>query len=379
MAHSSTAPSGTVARRCAWIVLAAALVSGPAAHAQYALPADADPAADAPVFSLATPVGPLSYFPGRGLHVGDTGLIVGGYAIVEVDDEEGEPTTVELDGVNLLVLFEPIRSLRFFGELEVGNLFVWEPEGDDVDSDATLDIERLYGSWSLRDAATLRVGKFQTPVGRWNLVPAEPFVWTATEPALLERAFDEHQTGVALLGTFYPGPAGNTLDYWLYGQVFDPLDADDDPEPAERTAGGRLAYGDALGRWSVGGSLLASERKGHWSYLAGLDAVLRLGPVELASEAVAVTGSLSDRELWSVYLQGVYDLGSLHRVLRGLYLVGRFEHYDPRGSGEDAELWDVGLTWMPKPYLNLKAGYRLSDGESEDAPEGVFASLSVLF
>jgi hypothetical protein len=214
-------------------------------------------------------------------------------------------------------------------------------------------------------------------VGRWNLVPAEPFVWTSSEPVLVERAFDEHQTGAALFGAFHRG--SHTVGYSLYGQFVDPLDPDTDSEHADRSVGGRLELGGPLEDWSVGTSLLLSELKDDWNTLGGLDAVARFGPLELTTEFAAVSNGIPERSLWGVYLQGVYDLGSVSRTLRDFYFVARFEHFDPRGASEDANLWDLGITWIPVDYLNLKAGYRLSDRQTEDVRDGLTASFSVLF
>ena len=308
-----------------------------------------------------------------GLRVGDTGLTVGGFSVVEIDDPEHAGTTVDLDSVTFLVLYQPVDSLRFFTEIEVGDLARYEDGSFHHDPQHV--IERLYVDWSRSDALNLRIGKFQTPVGRYNLVPAEPFVWSSTDPIQLDTAFDEHQTGVALFGTFYPG--GNPLRYWLYGQVIDPLDPDGDI--TDRGAGGRLEYGDTLGIWSVGASLLASERDGRWERLAGLDAELHLGPLELTSEAVFSTGSIEERDLWSVYLQGVYHLGEPLPFLHGFYLVARFEHFDRDGSHDALNVWDLGLTWYPRTWLVLKGGYRLSNRLTDDVEEGITSSLSVLF
>jgi hypothetical protein len=355
--------------------MAAVLSASAAAGAQQALPIDPDASGEPPLFSFDTPVGPLEYRAGRGLRVGDTGLTVGGFAVVEIDDEEHGDPTVELDSITFLILYEPVDALRFFAEIEIGKLADWEADGDDFDHDPEAVIERMHLDWSRSDAFNFRVGKFQTPVGRYNLVPAEPFVWTSADPVQLDRAFDEHQTGAAVFGTFYPG--GNPLRYWLYGQMVDPLDADE--EVADRSAGARLEWGGPFGDWSLGSSLLASKRKGEWQYLAGIDGLLRLGPVELTSEAVFSEGNIEDRDLWSVYLQGVWDLGAHTRFLRGLYFVARYEHFNPDGRDNEANLWDLGLTWIPKPWLNLKAGYRLSDRITDDVAEGITASFSVLF
>lgn len=377
-----TSSVDSITSRCrafaiALCVLLAAVGLAGTARAQFAAPVGAAPDAEPPVFSASSPVGELVYQSGRGFRFGDTGLTIGGFTTIEIDDEEHGNATVELDSVNFLILYEPIAPLRFFAEIEVGGLAVWEPERDDFDSDADFVVERLYGDWSHSDALNLRIGKFQTPVGRWNLVPAEPFVWTAVEPVQLDLGFDEHQTGVAAFGTFYPGD--NPLRYWIYGQVVDAFDVDSEDEPADRSGGGRLEYGSALGDWSVGGSLLAFERKGEWQYLAGLDAQLELGPLLLQSEAIFSEGGIPDRDLWSVYVQGVYDLGVHHRLLHRLHVVVRFEHFDPDGRPEDANVWDVGLYWMPRPWLNFKAGYRFSDRVTDDVIEGVTASISVLF
>ncbi len=374
LGFQSSAPRSRAAPRLGLLLaLACLLGSGSEARAQYAIP---EPTADRAVFSYDSPLGPVEYVVGRGLRVGNM-LTVGGFSTVEIDDGEDEPGTIELDGPNFIFLFEPIDALRFFAELEVDDLLSYEPGADDVDSAPELQTERLYLELSRSDALNLRLGKFQTPVGRWNLVPAEPFVWTSSEPVLVERAFDEHQTGAALFGSFYPG--SRRLGYWLYGQFVEPLDPETDEEHADRSVGGRLEYDGTLEDWSVGASYLASERKDDWSHLGGLDAVWRTGPLELTTEFVAEGGSIPDRDLWGVYLQGVYDLGSASRDLRNFYFVARYEHFDPRGSSEDANLWDLGITWLPVDYLNLKVGYRLSDRQTDDVSDGLTASISVLF
>ncbi len=338
-----------------------------------------EPAAqtDETLFSIDSPLGAIEYVAGRGLKLGRTRFTIGGFTTLEIDREEGQPGVFELDGINFLVLWEPLDFFRGFAEIELGKLFTMETNSDHVESDPEVEIERLFADLSRSDALNLRVGKFQTPVGRWNLVPAEPFVWTATEPIQVETAFDEHQTGGAFFGSVYP--SSNNLSYWLYGQFIDPLDPSDDPDPTDRSVGGRLEYTDSLGKWSVGSSFLASELDDTWSYLGGLDAFLRVGPLELQSEFVLQDGDIPDRDLWGIYVQGVADLRSVSEILRGLYLVGRYEHFDPSGSKEDANIWNVGLTWLPVRFLNIKAGYQLADKETEEVRRGLFVSVSVLF
>ena len=329
------------------------------------------PSGEGTVFSIDSAIGPIEYRSARGVRFGNTGLNVGGFSTLELAREQGEPLEVALDGINMLVLFEPIHSFRTFAELEIGDLFTYE-QGGGTDSDPNLSIERLYGELSLDDPINIRFGKFQTPIGRWNLVPAEPFVWTVTTPVVLETAFDEHQTGLMLGGTVFP--LDGALEYWLYGQVMDPLDPSTSPPPTHRSVGGRLQFTRSIEGWSVGSSFLASDRKGKWSYLGGLDAEIQAGPFELLSEFTYQSGAIRDRDILDLWVQGRLE------VVRDLSLVARFERFDGIGSkGQDAVIGDLGMAWLPVPWLNMKAGYRLSDQQTSEVRRGFFMSLSVIF
>lgn len=332
--------------------------------------ADSVEAADA-LFAIDSPLGPIEYRAARGVRFGNTGLNVGGFSTVEADRDHGEPLSVSLDSLNFLVLYEPIESFRAFAELEIGDLFEHEARGA-TDSDPRFDIERLYGEISLADPLSIRFGKFQTPVGRWNLVPAEPFVWTSSDPVILETAFDEHQTGVALIGNLFPRIG--EVEYWLYGQVLDPLDPGDTPPPSNRSVGGRLQLSRSREGWSVGSSFLASERNGSWSYLGGLDTEVRIDRLNLHAEFVYQDGKIDDRDLLGGFLQARYEL------LRGFNLVARYEFFDRLDSeSQTVHLGDLGIAWQPAPWLILKGTYRFSDRETDDVRRGLSSSISVVF
>jgi hypothetical protein len=372
--EDSRLPRRAACRRACLLLLVVSGFASVASAQQF--PAGAAVAGDEPLFSLDTPVGAIDYVAGRGLRLGDTGFTFGGFTTVEADVEEGEDGTIELDGVNLLLLWEPFDPVRIFAEIEIGGLFTYDTGTGRVESDATRQIERLYGDIDLSDALDVRFGKYQTPVGIWNLVPAEPFTWTATTPVLVETAFDEHLTGAALFGSFYPG--NESLDYWLYGQFMEPLDPPSDDPHIDSGVGGRLRYGGSLGQWALGASFLASEQQGRWNYLGGLDAFWRVGPFELQGEFDVVRGDIPDRNLWGFYAQGVYDLGRASHLLRRLYAVGRYEYFAP-SSSRKSQIGDVGLAWIPRHFLIVKAGYRFADRQSEEVQRGFFSSISVLF
>ncbi len=370
--HAPRIRSAARALACA-VLLACASAAlaqepAPAAGPQAELLAEAD---------ASYALGPLVYRPARGIRFGDSGLTIGGFATFEFDAPEGEGDEFALDGPNFLVLYEPVDRLRLFAELEIGDLFTWPP-GEAVESEATATFERLYAEYAFSDAFTVRFGKFQTPVGRWNLAPAEPFVWTPTQPVLLEVGLgEESQTGAAIFGSFYPGK--RVVSYWVYGQFVDSFDLESDENPPDRNVGARIEYGDARGAWSLGASLLASAEQGAWSTLGGLDAKLRVGErLELSSEAVVSSGDIPGRDFWGVFVEAAYPLDRLSPKLAKLYAVGRVEHFDP-SSDSAAQIGDVGLTWLPKDWLVLKASYRFSTHKLDQVSRGPLVAVSVVW
>jgi hypothetical protein len=50
-------------------------------------------------------------------------------------------------------------------------------------------------------------------------------------------------------------------------------------------------------------------------------------------------------------------------VVPGGYCVGRYEHFDRAGASA-VNLGDLGVAWIPRPYLHLKAGYRFASNEA---------------
>jgi hypothetical protein len=354
-----------------WLVSLAVILSLP----QSAAAAESESTArsrhrEEALFAFDSPIGLIEYASARGLWLGKTGLNIGGFATFEIEKERHEDGEFAIDGINFLILFEPVPCLRGFMEIEVGDLLAVNMNNGRTASNPSSNFQRLYGDLTLDDAFNVRLGKFQTPVGRWNLAPAEPFTWTATDPIIIE-AFDEHQTGAMAFGSFFPGD--NPLSYWIYAQFTDPFDPESDEEPADRSVGGRLEYGSSFGSWSLGASFLASQYQERWGYLGGLDAGWWHDRFELTSEFVYTAGDLQNPIGWDINLEGVVE------VLPSLYLVGRYEHTDPTEQPRALNLGGLGVTWLPRRYLNFKATYRWADHSAEDVFEGFKASFSVIF
>jgi hypothetical protein len=371
---TSHSQDGSRARRVGWLLLALLLA---AIHPSVLRAADA-PAVLSPegpeVFGFGSPVGRIDYRAGRGLHVGDTGLTLGGFATLEAERLEGGDSRGAIDALSFFVFYDPVAWLHFFSQIDVDGLASVESGREGVRSHPTATLERLYVDLGRHDAANLRVGKFLTPFGRWNQVLADPLLWTTSEPLIVEQVFDENVTGAMVWGNLFPG--GQALTYDLYGTFFDAIQPDEEEPPAPPNCGGRLEWTSGGGS-SIGASYFASERPhgGAWNHLGGVDGLWRPHErVELSGEALFGEGSQEDGFQWGLYAQAVVE------TLPTLYAVGRYEHYDPPASGRRrVDTFDLGLTWVPKYYLRLKVDYLFADHLDELSAPGLRASFSVLF
>ena len=66
--------------------------------------------------------------------------------------------------------------------------------------DTNLYIERLYVDYTLNENYMIRVGKFNSPIGYWNLVPINVLRDTSSHPITSDILFPEFTTGA--LATF---------------------------------------------------------------------------------------------------------------------------------------------------------------------------------
>ena len=357
-----------------FLVLLLVLLLSPAtwAASEQATSFSIGPAELEETFGADTALGRFPYQAGQGLRVGKTGLTIGGFTTAEMEYLENGERVGAIEELNFLISFNPVPFAHLFSELGVGSLAEVERGRRGVHSNPSLEVERLYLDLGARDDLRLRVGKFQTPIGRWNLTPREPHLWTTSEPLVVEEVFDDITTGAMLHGSVFP--QGGALSYSLYGTFLPPLDAESDEHPARYTAGSHREWASLKG-WTLGASYFASQRRnGEWNHLGGADLLwFPHRRVELSGELVFGEGSIEDGTMWGMYTQGVVE------TLPTLYLIGRYERFHPPGGGGDINLFDLGFAWVPVPYLRFKADYLIADHRHELAAPGLRVSFSLLF
>jgi len=328
---------------------------------------------------------PAPYSLGQGLYFPGLGLRLGGYADVHVFDLDGSRARSSLRDVSLFVTKDLGDRWQFFTELATSRTVnVTGAENDG--GEAKIDVERVYADFHATPAITLRVGKFLTPIGEWNLVHADPLTWTVSRPLATSAAFARHAAGAMAFGTV--AVRGRDLDYWLFADDSKNLgvgqDADDaftdytgDRSPRNNfrhAVGGRVLYhlaGDSL---AVGASYVAYqlEEPRHDYKLTGIDFTWTTRYVELTGEAIYRSGASPLSSERGGFVEAGIPIAS------HLYLIGRVERYHTSVPETTTLVRTEALNYRPIPGLVLKLEHRNTKG-GDIVPSGWLASISVLF
>ncbi|BBL70109.1 hypothetical protein MoryE10_07150 [Methylogaea oryzae] len=323
-------------------------------------------AADVPEFG--------GYRLGRGYRIADTDLTLGGYANLDVMAPHSGGSHAELSDLSLFITWQASEHWRLFSEVEVEDgLTIREGHGVDA-GPAAIRLERLYSDFSFNESANVRVGKFLTPIGRWNLIHADPLVWTTSRPVVTQVPFSQRSAGAMVFGDI--PLLGRNLEYQAYASVLpDPARHPDDGEFGN-AYGMHTTYGEP-GRAQIGfsyASFRSSPASSAAQNLFGVDGFWTHGRYELSGEFVYRRSSgVVQQDAWGLYAQGVAPLSER------LYAVGRYEVYKGVNASLPAQLWIGGLAYKPVTPLVFKLEYGAGTHTTAETPVGLAASVSVLF
>ena len=327
-----------------------------------------------------------SYELGQGYPIAGPSLIASGYVSVRAAHLEGEPAKLTLQDASLLLHGDASPVWHFFAEIELSNALVYTHDGLKT-SDADLDFERLYLDHNLSARTTLRLGKFLTPIGRWNQIHADPLVWTVSRPLTTAAAFARNASGAQFLGSWPVEDAA--IDFTVYlddsarldpseGQEKTFLDISLQPNPPSsfRHGGGsRLVYRNFDDSLQLGLSLARYTLKdlpGSKSLL-GADFFYGRNNLELTGETVyRHDGQHGEGDEWGAFLQLAVPLGG------GFYGIAEQEHYKAALFPRPVDSTSVGVTWRPRPPFSIKLERRESRGEERLAPDGWLCSIAIL-
>ena len=337
---------------------------------------------------LATPTigAAASYELGQGYTLPWLGLTAGGYVSVQASKLRNEQSKAALQDLSLFLHSDPTPDWHFFTEIELSNALILNSDGLTT-TDADLDFERLYVDYSLSPRQTVRLGKFLTPVGRWNQIHADPLVWTVSRPLTTAAPFARNASGIQLYGS-WPLEL-SAVDYHVFlddSALLDPtegheltyMDVNVAPNPIssfDHGGGMRVQYRTMDDTFQAGLSAARYRLKDlpRFKDMVGLDLFYTRNDFELSGESVYRRDEgVGGAKEWGGFLQVVAPIG------RDFYAIAYHERYKAQLFSDVLNTTSLGITYRPMPPLSFKLEHRDSWGQENLAPDGWLFSIAIL-
>ena len=305
---------------------------------------------------------------GEGVEVGSLPLYVGGYFSLDYTNNE-RYEQYRLDDLSLLG-YGSYEKFSYLAEVEYKELYLYRDENGTISesSDNQLQIERLYGDYAFNEHFNARIGKYNTPVGFWNLVPINVLRETTSSPLVTEIIYPEYTTGAELSYSTI-GDASFRADVML--QFTEGISETYNNYNTDEHVGLGLSYGLD--------DLVLKANAGYFNLHDGPDERLYYGVLSFNYEKEdyqflsEVGWRYSDRlhqTNYAGYLQGLYRLTPQHIA------IVRLERYADRSSVVEEGFGVFGYTYRPWYSMALKSEYSVHS----DADLNTFIlSFSVLF
>lgn len=314
------------------------------------------------------------YQPGNGWKVPGTDFRLGGYTSGGAEDDKNQSAKLGINDLSLFVWWDGEGKLKLFSELALENPLSYEQgRGLTVKHDY-LALERAYADYLFSERFNLRGGKFLTPIGRWNIIHADPLVWTTSRPLITERTFPTNATGVMAYGTLPMG--GKDVDYSVYSALGADWRPDPKLDPFTEAYGAHVTI-PASAHGELGISYANFEQKheiGERKNLVGLDYFWAHERYEISSEMVyRFSDSGSQSNEGGLFIQAVAPISERW------YAIGRYELYDPAGPLPTMNIGLLGLAMRLSPATILKVEFSHASHNQIQAPEGFFTSIAILF
>jgi hypothetical protein len=295
---------------------------------------------------------------------------IGGYSSAAFQIEPGGHANAALDQLSLILSKDINERLKLFTEVELEYPLSWQSGSSELTDDSRVDLERLYADYSFSNLLNLRVGRFLSPIGIWNLIHAAPLVWTTVRPAATRKLFPQSNNGLMLHGVtpFWNG----AVEYSAYIEVLKDQDHDPGEIPLKKTRGIRLAYDGAA---ELGLSLDEFEGDDHENSkyrMIGLDFLKEHNGWEISGEYYKRFQDGKGDDSSGGYLQVVAPL------VNRWFAVGRLENLQLPEHGTTGR-WLVGTAWRFKEGQVIKLEYDGGQKSQYDMPRGFIASYAILF
>jgi hypothetical protein len=305
---------------------------------------------------------------GRGMKLGSLPLYIGGYFSIEYEEGYGNERSLTIDDLAFMV-YGGYSNISYLVELEAEDIYKKEYRSR-VEYNSQFHIERLYVDYEFNDRYSIRVGKYNSPIGFWNINPINVLRDTTSSPIITDILFPKFTTGVDIRYNLLSNLSktlhiilqeNEDIDTLISSEVYNNFDID-------RHYGVALALQYEL--WSY------QFNMGYFEDIDGDSYSYALGSFEYISDEFKILGEVGTQ--WDsdgstipyiTYLQYSYNFIENHQA------IVRLESYKKIDTIKDS-LVVMGYTYRPRPPIAIKGEYQWHSQRLENR---LLLSISVLF
>jgi len=310
------------------------------------------------------------YVLGEGVKVGELPIYLGGYFSADYRNINNE-SRYRLDDVALLS-YGNYNKFSYMAELEYKGFYILNEKAGKytTQKDTTLHTERFYLDYNMNENYLFRVGKYNSPIGYWNLLPINVLRDTTSNPVSTLILFPKFTTGAMASYTSY---STSNLKINIMLQHNADLDASYNNYSMDEHYGLGLEY--EKDAWNL--KLNLGEFDGLFANNTSQILYYYMASLKYETEKFQIISELGSQKSdtryttrYAGYLQGLYHLNETHAV------VLRLESYDDLYHNVKEDIAVFGYSYRPLYPLSIKAEYQVHSLKRNNQ---LLLSLSVLF
>lgn len=311
-----------------------------------------------------------SYVLGEGIKVGELPIYLGGYISVDYRNKNDE-NRYRLDDIALLS-YGNYDNFSYMAELEYQGLYVVREKNNKYTNQraTTLHAERLHVDYEHNENYLFRVGKYNSPVGYWNLLPINVLRDTTSNPVSTNILFPKSTTGA--MATYSSYEYGD-LKVNLMMQHNNDLDSTYNNYNIDEHYGLGVEY--AQDEWEIKANI--GEFEGLFNNEASEKLYYYMVSLKYETEQFKITSELGSQKVdkyyttrYAGYVQGIYSFNEKHAG------VVRLESYDDIHNAIKEDIAVLGYSYRPLYPVSIKTEYQLHSLRKNNQ---FLLSLSVMF
>lgn len=309
------------------------------------------------------------YTLGEGVQVGSLPFYIGGYVSLNYLQREQE-TEYSIDDLAILG-YGNYNKFSYMLELEYKELYVYKDHHGETSKhkDTHLYTERVYVDYNHNENYMFRAGKYNSPIGFWNLLPINVLRETTSSPQSTYILFPKYTTG---LDTSYTAYTDAEIKVNVSLQHNEGIDEVYNNYNTDRHYGVGASYekNEYTLKFNSGYFHTENGTPEKNIYYMLLSAKYETDKYQIMTELGSQRTKDEYTTKYAGYLQGVYRFTPKHIA------VMRAESYDNKKEATSDTMMIVGYTYRPLYPIAIKSEYQI---HSEDDQNQLLFSLSVLF